>query len=577
MSVATPKLSMAEKYSGNNKMKVIIIGGVAAGPKTGATLARRMPEAEIILFQKEENVSYGTCGLPYFASGDVGSFEELTKTSYGVIRDADFFKRSKGFDVVTNAEVIKIDRDKKEVTVKLIKSGEISKHSYDKLVLAVGAKPTPPPFPVASCDTIRPFTKPDDAIYFRKLAEQGQIDKVAIIGGGFIGCELAEAVVSMWGIEATLIEKENQLLPYVLDPEMAHLIGLEMKKQGVNLLTGQRVATVELDVEENPEIKIGDGEEIESDFVFLCLGVQPETALAKDCGLKIGETGGISVNRMMQTSDSDIFAGGDCVENIHQLTKNNIYLPMGSLANRHGRVIAENITGNKIKFPGVLGTFLVKIFDLNVGAVGLTEKAAVSAGLIIETVLGSFADIPDFYPEGGTFTLKMVYEKKTERLLGLQAVGTGDICRRIDTFSSLLQKKSTVSDLFDFEHGYAPPYSEAVDSLHHLAGMVRAKSAGFSFSTPENNRELYLTWLDVREPEEVEATPWPYVEEGYNQELIHIPLNDLKERLKELDPRHKIMILCRRGPRSYQAAVILKKAGFDNVSIVSGGTQAVLS
>jgi len=573
LSQTTPKLSMAEK---NDRLKVIIIGGVAAGPKTGTTLARRMPQADIILFQKEDDISYGTCGLPYYASGDVNSFDELIQTSYDVKRDVDFFKKSKDFNVVTGAEVIKIDRDKKEVTVKLLKSGELSNHKYDKLVLAVGATPTSPPFPVTDCDIIRPFTRPEDAICFRKMAEQGQLDKVAIVGGGFIGCEMAEAVVAMWGIDAILIEKENQLLPYVLDPEMAHLVELEIKKQGVKLLTGQSVKSVELDIEEKPEIVTADGESYTTDFVFLCLGVQPLTNLAEDCGLKIGETGGIAVNKMMQTSDPDIFAGGDCVENIHQLTKEKVFMPMGSLANRHGRVIAENIAGNKIRFPGVLGAFLVKVFDLNVGAVGLTEKAAKAAGIKYDTVLGGFADIPDFYPEAGTFTLKMVYEKKTERLLGLQAVGTGHVYRRIDTFSVFLQNKATVEDLLDFEHGYAPPYSEAVDSLHHLAAMVRAKETGFSFVKPGATKELDLIWLDVREAEEIKSKPWPYVAEGYNHELIHIPLNDLKERLGELDPQRKIMIFCRRGPRSYQAAVILKKAGFENLYIVSGGTQAVL-
>ncbi|RKX18217.1 MAG: pyridine nucleotide-disulfide oxidoreductase, partial [Candidatus Zixiibacteriota bacterium] len=277
LSQTTPKLSMAEK---NDRLKVIIIGGVAAGPKTGTTLARRMPQADIILFQKEDDISYGTCGLPYYASGDVNSFDELIQTSYDVKRDVDFFKKSKDFNVVTGAEVIKIDRDKKEVTVKLLKSGELSNHKYDKLVLAVGATPTSPPFPVTDCDIIRPFTRPEDAICFRKMAEQGQLDKVAIVGGGFIGCEMAEAVVAMWGIDAILIEKENQLLPYVLDPEMAHLVELEIKKQGVKLLTGQSVKSVELDIEEKPEIVTADGESYTTDFVFLCLGVQPLTNLA---------------------------------------------------------------------------------------------------------------------------------------------------------------------------------------------------------------------------------------------------------------------------------------------------------
>ncbi len=549
-------------------MKVVIIGGVAAGPKTGAVLARRMPEAEIVLFQREAQISYGTCGLPYFASGDITSFSELINTSYGTPRDTGFFARTKGFSVRTETEVVGIDRKAKQVRVKDLKSGEIFEKSYDKLVIATGANPIKPPFEVAVSDRIRPFTRPNDAINFRRLAEQGQIGKAVIIGGGFIGCEVAEAAGGLWGIETVLIEKEKQLLPYILDPEMSRISEREMERQGVVLHLGLTVQKVNTGADGAPIVHFN-GESIEADYVFLCLGVTPEVSLAKDTGLEIGRTGGIKVDSHMRSSDPDIYAGGDCVESFNLVSKKPVYIPMGSLANRHGRVIAEHIAGIDAEFKGVTGAFLVKVFDENVGAVGLSENAAKRAGIAAEAVWGSFPDKPDYYPEVKTFSLKLVYEKSSRRLLGLQAVGLGDVLRRIDVMSALLSEGKHIDDLFDFEHGYAPPYSEALDPLHHLAGIANAKSRGIEFVAPIPNDENVI-WLDVREPEEAEGLPWP-------RTTISIPLNDLRERLHELNKSQQINIVCRRGPRSYQAAVILKRAGFDKVAVIGGGTQASLS
>jgi len=410
----------------------VIIGGVAAGPKTAAVLARRLPDARITVFQKEKNISYGTCGLPYFASGDINSFEELTQTSYGVARTPDFFKNTKGFDVEVQAEVTSINRQAKTITVRLLETGETIEHGYGKLVIATGANPNRPPFPVADSPKIRPFTRPDDAINFRQMAQTGQIGSAVVIGGGFIGCEVAEAAGGLWGIGVILIEKENQLLPYVLDPEMARIVEREMLRQDIKLMTGCLVEKIEVNDDGNPVVKIKDQADISADYVFLCLGVKPEITLAKDCGLEIGQTGGIAVNKYLQTSDPDIYAGGDCVESDNLITGDKIFMPMGSLANRHGRVIAENLAGNKTKFSGVIGAFLVKAFDVNVGSVGLSEQAAAKAGFNVDTVWASFPDKPDYYPEYKTFITKMVYENN--KLLGLQAVGKGDICRRIDVF-----------------------------------------------------------------------------------------------------------------------------------------------
>lgn len=561
-------------YKIMEKSDFVIIGGVAAGPKTAAVLARRLPDSKITLFQREKHISYGTCGLPYFASGDINSFEELTQTSYGVARSTEFFKKTKGFDVRTESEATDIDRQAKTITVGDLRTGDSYKHGYGKLVLATGANPIKPPFPIADSPRIRAFTRPDDAINFRQTAQTGQVGTAVIVGGGFIGCEVAEAAGGLWGIEVTIIEKENQLLPYALDPEMAEIVEREMNRQNIKVRTGCEVEEIALDDADNPLVKIKDNSEIAVDYVFLCLGVKPETSLAAACGLDLGKTGGIKVNKYLQTSDPDIYAAGDCIELINQITGEPIYLPMGSLANRHGRVIAENLAGNHTEFSGVVGAFLIKVFDVNVGAVGLSEHAAWKAGLKFKSIWGSFPDKPDYYPEFQAFTTKIIYDENN-RLLGLQAVGKGDICRRVDVFSSFLQHKGALENLLDFEHGYAPPYAEASDPLYQLASAALAQNRGLSFISPGKKLGSLpdeLLWLDVREKDEVENDPWPFAKK---HPPLNIPLNELRARLNEIDRSKKVMLICKRGPRSYQAALILKHAGIVGVSIIGGGITAM--
>jgi rhodanese-related sulfurtransferase len=310
--------------------------------------------------------------------------------------------------------------------------------------------------------------------------------------------------------------------------------------------------------------------------VFLGLGVSPETGLARDCGIEIGETGGIRVNGRLQTSDPDVYAGGDCIETFNLISKHNVYMPMGSLANRHGRVIAENLAGNDVEFPGVVGAFVLRSFETNIGGVGLSEQVAHHEGLSVKSVWGSFPDKPDYNPEVRTFTLKMVFEEGSNRLVGLQAVGRGDISRRIDVFSSLLQKEARVEDLFDFEHGYAPPFAEALDPLHQMAGIAKAVTRGVTFVGPGDLSpiEKDALVLDVREGEEAEGeTLPPGIFEAWGDPIL-IPLGELRERLGELDRGKRILVICRRGPRSYQAALILEAAGFEKVDILGAGLQA---
>jgi NADPH-dependent 2,4-dienoyl-CoA reductase/sulfur reductase-like enzyme/rhodanese-related sulfurtransferase len=555
------------------KSDFVVIGGVAAGSKTAATLRRRLPDATITLYQKEQLLSYASCGMPYFASGDIESFQKLMMTPYDVVRDKSFFDASKGFEAVVGAEVTRVDSEKKIVTVKVLETGETYEHEYGKLVLATGAVPVRPKFPVAESPKIRHFTRPDDAIAFRKAAQQGEIGKAVIVGAGYIGCEVTESAAGLWGTETVLIEKEDQILPKVLDPEMAAIAHREIEKQGVTLMTGAGVEGVGLDDDGNPVVRIKGQESIAADYVMLCLGVQPNAALAEDCGLRIGKTGGVLVDSHMRSSDPDIYAGGDCVELYHQITGAYVYAPLGALANRHGRGIAENLAGNETEFRGVVGSFFVKIFDVNVGSVGLSEREADAVDFRAEAVWGSFADKPDFYPESKLFTAKMVFAADDGRLLGLQAVGSGNVCSHIDVFSSFLQRRATLPDLLDFEHGYAPPYSEPIDPLHHLASMAVAQARGVQFVAPGIAFPDGALVLDLREEHEVTSKPWP-TDDGL--QLIQIPSGELAQRIDELDRSKAVYIVCGRGSRSYQAALKLGHEGFENVFIVGGGVAASL-
>ncbi len=559
---------------------VVIIGGVAAGPKAAATLARRRPEACITLFQKEEHLSYATCGFPFYVSGEVGSFAELVKTSYGVARDSGFFEDFKGFNAVTSAEVTRVDRDKKSVTVRMSMTGEVIEHGYESLVIATGSAPNSPPMPVPSSGRVRPCTRPGDVMHFRGLAERGEIERVAIIGGGFVGIELCEAVKDMWGIDVVLFEKQPQLLPYMLDPDMAAIVRRSLARDGVSVITDVEVDKIDLDSDGKPVVYAEGVEPAAVDYAFLCLGMRSEADLARECGLEIGETGGILVNSFLQTSDPHVYAGGDCIETVNLISKHGVYMPMGSLANRHGRVIAENLSGNKTEFPGVVGAFVLRSFETNIGGVGLSEQVARREGFDVRSVWGSFPDKPDYNPEVKTFTLKMVCEDGSNRLLGLQAVGRGDISRRIDVFSSLLRQKASLEDLFDFEHGYAPPFAEALDPLHQMAGIAAAGKRGARFigpgellSLPGSVDEGTLV-LDVRETEEAAGEVLPPEMLEVCGDPILIPLGELRERLNELDRSKRILIICRRGPRSYQAALILEAAGFERVDILGAGLQA---
>ena len=561
-----------------NGSDFVIIGGVAAGPKTAATLARRLPSARITLFQKEALLSYATCGLPYYASGEMADIKELTRTPYGVVRDTAFFRGSKGFEAVTGAEVINIDRKSKSVTVRKVAGGESFEHTYQKLVITTGAVPKKPSFPFPESPLVSPFTRPKDAVEFRSLAEQGKVGEVVIIGAGFIGCELVDAVRDMWGIDATLIEQGDHLLPHQLDPEMAAIVQRFLESKGIKIITGAEVEGINVGDDGRPVVSVKDQPSIVTDYVFYCLGVSPQTKLARECGLDIGETGGILVNRQLCTSDPDIYAGGDCIESFHQITDHKLFYPMGSLANRHGRIIAENLAGGKEEFSGVLGSFMLSLLGLNIGSVGLSARTAREHGFQVKAVWGTFPDKPDYRSDKDTFVLKLIYDETGNRLLGLQGIGGGDVCRRVDVFSSFLQNRGTTDDLVDFEHGYAPQFSEPLDPLFQMATIARLQQQGVSFIDPgtdfSNLSDPFLL-LDVRETEEASTKGIPSVIAQAAHQVVNIPLNELSGRLGEIEKGRKVIVVCQRGSRSYQAAILLKQSGIEDIHIVGGGLSSL--
>lgn len=556
---------------------IIIIGGVACGPKAAAVLARRLPNARITLFQKEPFLSYAACGMPWLASGDLEGPDTLCATQYGVKRDEAFFRDTKGFNAHPSCEVLSINRKQKSVTVRL-DDGKTIEHGYGKLVVATGARPTPPPFPVpVDSPRVKPFHALAHATHFRALAEQGRVGRAVIIGAGLVGVELVGALRDLWGIETTIVEAENRILPYVLDTDLAAIVHRHFVTNGVTVHLGAQVTGMKVSADRSPVVCINGVGEIQTDYVFLSLGVRPNTELASACGLDIGVTGALTVNQHMQTSDDDIYAGGDCVESRNRITGEPLYIPMGSLANRHGRVIAEHIAGGVASFNGVVGTFVVKAGELNVAAVGLTRYAAEQAGLNTAAVWGTYSDRPTYFMEHADITCQMLYSPDDMRLLGLQVVGRGEVCRRVDVFSTFLYHSGTVIDLLDHEHAYAPPFSEALDPLYHLACQAMAQQRGVPFVAPNPTPDDHtdVQWLDVRELDEIASEPMPqWMLQGSHQ-WIEIPLGELRNRIRDLDSNRPVRIVCARGPRSYQAAVILQQAGFAAIAAVGGGLHAL--
>ncbi len=554
----------------NKHQKIVIIGGVACGPKTAARIKRLNPKAQVTLIEKGELLSYAGCGLPFYISGQVKSHNELMATPAGVVRDTQFFKAVKDIDVHNHTLVQSVDRENKIVRAVRIDTGEPILFPYDALVLAVGSKFQVPPIEGTDLKGVHFLQTIEDAQKIRNLSQTLARKNAVIIGAGLIGIEVTEAFKKQ-GLNITMIERLDTAMGQLLDPEIAYHVHNELKANGVSLKLGETVTKINGDDRGSVRSVTATSGEIPADIVLIAVGVRPNTRLAGEMGLEIGKTGAIKVDSHMRTSDPDIYAGGDCVENCNRVTGKPIYAPMGSTANKHGRVIADNICGIPSEFKGVLGTTICKLFNVNVARTGLSEIQAKNEGFDYITVLNPSPDKAHFLPEARLIIIKFIVDRKTRKLLGAQMVGPGDVAKRMEVAVANILSGVEVGDIADYDLAYAPPFSPAMDNIITTANIARNKLAGLGRSyTPfevkakiDNNEDFIF--LDVRSPEE------------YDQMRIEdprvrlIPLGKLRTRLAELPKDKEIISFCKISLRGYEAERILTGEGYGNVGYLDGG------
>jgi NADPH-dependent 2,4-dienoyl-CoA reductase/sulfur reductase-like enzyme/rhodanese-related sulfurtransferase len=543
--------------------KIVVIGGTACGPKSAARARRCDQDARITLVEQGENLSVATCGLPYYVSGVINSRHELLS------RGAEFFKEVMNIDVLTRTRAVAIDRKNHRVDVLNMGADQPSTLEYDKLVLATGSLPTAPELKGRDLSGVFTLAKIEEAQAIRDLVSPNKIKRAVIIGAGLIGLEMAESLTTQ-GLEVSLVEALDRVLPTLLDFEVAAYLEKHLRGKGVKLFLGQKIVSFEGDGKGGLKRVITDKTELEAGLALLAIGVRSNSGLARDAGLKIGSTGGIAVSPRLQTSDPDIYAGGDCVENTSLVTGQKMLAPLGSTANKHGRVIGTNITGGDESFPGVAGTSIAKVFDYNVGRTGLSQWQAEKAGYEVVTSLVPSYEHATYYPKGREILVKLVADRASGKLLGGQVAGPGDADKRVDVLATALTFGATVDNLANIDLAYAPPFNSALDPLHNAANVIRNKRSGHAraLSPVEVEKKLEsgedFILLDVRSPGE-----W-YTNRIETPQTRLIPLRELRQKLDKLPRDAEIVTYCHTSVRAYQAQRILEGAGFKDVKFMDG-------
>ncbi|MBU1710247.1 MAG: FAD-dependent oxidoreductase [Proteobacteria bacterium] len=557
--------------------KIVIIGGVAAGPKTASRLKRLMPNADITIIDQDNLISYGGCGIPYFVSGDVTDEKELRTTSFHVVRDEDFFENAKGVKALTSTRALSIDRKAKTVHIENVITSEKSTLAYDKLVLATGSKPNVIPIPGADLDGIFTVNNMHKAMAIKERLTKGKVGRAVIIGGGFIGVEMAEAFGDLWGIETTIIEFMPQLLPRIVDPVFAGMLTHHLEKNGVTVHTNESAQKLEADENGKVARVVTDKRTLETDIVIMAVGVRPRSELALDAGLLVSPQGAIVVNNRLQTSDPNIYAAGDCIETTHLVSGSKSYAPLGSLANRQGRVVADNIAGNHKTFNGIVGSFIMKAFECCIGATGLSLEIALAEGFDAASVITAQSDRAHFFPTQAVIPLMMVFDRSNGRVLGLQGFGPASdaVLARIDAAAGLIAKGATVDDFSILDLAYSPPFSTALDALNatgnvaenYIAGRLRTVGVAH-FDHWMNNPESESEWvaLDIRHPKE--AGEFAAL---YGGRWIAMPYVEVRKRFQELPEDKTLIIICDAGTRSYEIQCFLDSTGRVGSLVLGGG------
>ncbi len=559
--------------------RILIIGGVAAGPKVAAKLRRLDSRAEITILERGEFLSYAGCGLPYYVSGEIKQQRELMETSAGVMRTPEYFEKTKRISVHNRTEAQQVDREKKEVKARHLDTGDITIFPYDLLVFATGSKPFIPPVPAVDLDmpdmelscldlgNVTTLHGIEDAEKVRWTIREKLAKQAVIVGGGLIGMEMTESLVKS-GLKVTVIEMMDEILPLVLDPDMGILVRRYCREKGVDVRVGEKVMRLEGRDGVVRRVVTRQGS-YPADLVILAAGFRPHSDLAVSCGLETGLYGGIIVDSHMRTRDPNIYAVGDCVETTNIVCDKSAYFPLGSLANKQGRVVANNIAGDEDIFPGGLNSTIFKIFDFTVARTGMSTQQAQEMGIDALYSIVPASDKAHYYPGARRVITKLVAERKSGKILGAQFVGEGEVTKSVNTVACALFYGGMVRDLSNLDIPYAPPYASAIDNVCVAANVLRNKLAGLMdgispLQVEERRRKGdAILLLDVRTIPEFEKVRIPG--------STCIPLAEIRERIEELPRNLDIIIFCAVSARGYEAAIILKEAGYSRVQVMDGG------
>ena len=542
--------------------KVIIIGGVAGGATAAAKLRRISEEVEIIVIERGEYISFANCGLPYYIGGTITDRSKL------LVQTVEGMSGRFNMDIRNLSEAVKIDHENKKVIIKNLRNDKVYEESYDKLLLSPGASPIVPPIPgLKENETLFTLRNIPDTDRIKKYVDNHKPEKAVVVGGGFIGIEMAENLVDR-GIEVTMIEMSQQVMAPI-DIEMASLLHTHIREKGVNLIIGNGVQSFE---DQGRKVILADGTEVVTNMTILSIGVRPESQLAKEAGLELGARGHIVVNEFLQTSQEDIYAVGDAIEVVDYINGQKASIALAGPANRQGRIAAKNMMGGSEKYQGTLGSSVAKVFDLTVASTGNNEKTLKRYEIPYEVLHIHPSSHAGYYPGAAQMSMKLIFDKETGKIYGAQAIGADGVEKRIDVIATAIKGGLTVEDLTNVELCYAPPYSSAKDPVN-MAGYVATNLV-------EGELE-HIQWhevdeiiangglvIDVREPIEREF--------GFIKSSINIPLDQLRNRLEEIPQDQTVYVSCQVGLRGYLASQILKNNGY-SVKNVDGGWKTYSS
>ncbi|MFH5834720.1 FAD-dependent oxidoreductase [Proteiniclasticum sp. C24MP] len=541
-------------------MRILVIGAVAAGTSAAAKARRNDEDAEIVIYERDTHISYSGCGMPYYIGGEIEKGEELTP------RNPEFFRNKYNVAIRTEHEVLKLDKEKKELEVKNLVTGEVFTDHFDRLILATGARSVVPPIKGVENAHVFTLRNINDMYRIKQYINNRSPRKAVIVGTGFIGLEMAENLRGL-GMEVTMVELLPQVSPG-LDADMAILVEEHLEKKDVRVVTNTYASEIS---EKN--VLLSDGRKLDADLVILATGVRPNVKLAEDAGIVLGVTGAIKVDSFMETSEKGIYAAGDCIEQYHSVTGKPVYRPLGSTANKTGRIAGNNITGGALEFRGVLGTGIYKVFDLTVAQTGLTEREAVKEGYDISVSHNIKPDRPE-YMGGKEMTIKSVADKKDGRLLGVQIVGPQGVDKRIDVFVALISFGAKVQDLVHLDLAYAPPFSTTKDPVMYT-GMIQENAiyGNRPLMTNEKLEELMSSGkkvrvIDTRVEKQFSAS---HVEHAEN-----LPHAVIREKMKELDKDTITITYCNKGTTGNAVQNILLNHGLKEVYNLSGGHKTYM-